>query len=500
ALRCAIRLLSQLQLTTTLRSALMNRKNVLRNTMGLLSLLLLLSPLGSAHGQQSNTLFLMHSVPQSSQLNPAVQPECRLFIGLPRINTLHFNYANSSFTYNDLTAGNTLSLDAVFNRLYRMNMISVEAAVSLFSVGYRHEDNYFAFSVADRLDARLSFPRDLAGLLLYGNANYIGNSLDIRNTRLNASYYREYSASWSQKWDRFTTVGLRGKLLFGKANFHTGRSRVTLGTDVETFDLSMQGGLVLNSSFPMELELNDAGMIDGVVVEEPDYRAILMNPRNVGLAFDAGVVYQYSDHLSFSASLLDAGLILWRDDVYNLSGEVDFSYSGVSDEADFSLAGYYRDISDSISERVLYNITEQPYVSLLPVQLILGGSYRWRKNVDLGLVLRNVPANRGSVSSLTALANMRIAEMFRASVSWSLLSNSFRNLGAGLAYTGMGVQFYAVTDNILGFVQPLDSRTVNLRFGMNLMLGCPQNYYRVRPPKRSMVPCPRGLTLGGRRR
>lgn len=463
-------------------------------------MLLLLSPLGSAQAQQSNTLFLMHSVPQSSQLNPAVQPECRIFIGLPVLNTVYFNYSNSSFTYNELTAGNALALDAVFNRLYRMNMVSVEAAASLFSAGYRKDQNYFNFSVADRMDVRLTFPRDLAGVLLYGNRNYIGNVLNISNTRGFASYYREYSASWSRKWSQFATAGLRAKLLFGKVNFHTGRSRVTLNTDMETFDLSMQGEVVLNSSFPMVLELNDAGLIAGAVVEEPDYRAMLMNPRNVGLAFDVGVVYQYSDHLSFSASLLDAGLILWRDSVYNLSGEVDFSYSGVSDEADFSLAGYYRDISDSIVERVFYNITEQPYVSLLPVQLILGGSYRWRKNVDLGLVLRNVPANRGSVSSLTASANMRIAEMFRASVSWSLLNNSFMNLGAGLAYTGLGVQFYAVTDNIAGLVFPLNTRTVNLRFGMNLMLGCPQNYYRTRQPKRSMVPCPRGLTLTGRRR
>jgi len=442
----------------------------------------------------------MHSVPQSSHLNPAVQPECRLFIGLPGINTVHFNYSNSSFTINELTAGNTLALDAVFDRLYQMNMISAEAAVSLFSVGYRKDLNYYNFSVADRAHMRFSFPRDLAGVLLYGNADYVGNVLEIKNTRLNASYYREYSASWSKKWDRFTITGLRAKLLFGKANFHTGRSQVTLGTDIETFELSMKGGVDLNSSFPMVLDFNDAGLIDGVVLEEPNYLAMLMNPRNIGLAFDAGVIYQYSDDLAFSASLLDAGLILWTDDVYNLMGEVDFAYSGVSDEADFSLAGYYRDISDSIAERIFYTITEKPYMSALPVQLVLGGSYRWLKNVNLGLTLRNVPANRGNISSLTASANVRIEEMFRASVSWSLLSNSIRNLGLGVAYTGMGLQVYAVTDNIAGLVLPLNSRTVNLRFGMNLMLGCPQNYFRERQPKRSMVPCPRGVTLGGRRR
>ncbi|MCA1747173.1 MAG: DUF5723 family protein, partial [Bacteroidales bacterium] len=306
----------------------------------LLLLLMSLSTWRPAHAQQSNTLYLMHSVPQSNLLNPAVQPECRLYIGIPGLSTLYLNYANSSFVYNELVSGDRLELDAVFNRLYRSNMVTAEAAAYLLSAGYRKAHNYFTFSVADRSYAHFSFPRDLAGLLLYGNARYVGEELRIGQTRLNAAYFREYSAGWSQETDRFTTLGMRGKLLFGKANFHTGTSQVRLGTDFETYDLSMQGELGLNSSFPVMLNLNESGLIAGAEFEEPGYRAMLMNPRNVGVAADFGVVYNYSDDVTLSASLLDVGVILWTDDVYNLDGAVDFEYTGVSDEADFSLAGY----------------------------------------------------------------------------------------------------------------------------------------------------------------
>ena len=38
----------------------------------------------SAYSQQSNTLYMMHDVPQSNLLNPAVQLNCKLFIGVPQ--------------------------------------------------------------------------------------------------------------------------------------------------------------------------------------------------------------------------------------------------------------------------------------------------------------------------------------------------------------------------------------------------------------------------------
>ena len=33
--------------------------------------------------QQANTLYLMHAVPQSNLLNPAVQIQCRYYVGIP---------------------------------------------------------------------------------------------------------------------------------------------------------------------------------------------------------------------------------------------------------------------------------------------------------------------------------------------------------------------------------------------------------------------------------
>jgi hypothetical protein len=32
-----------------------------------------------------------------------------------------------------------------------------------------------------------------------------------------------------------------------------------------------------------------------------------------------------------------------------------------------------------------------------------------------------------------------------------------------------------VSDNLLGIIKPLDARTLNLRFGFSILMGCPKN-------------------------
>ncbi|MDT8431267.1 MAG: DUF5723 family protein [Bacteroidales bacterium] len=465
-------------------------KNRKLNTLIAGVFLLFLSP--GMQAQQANTLFLMHSIPQSNQMNPAVQLKCKWFIGLPVLGTVHVNYSNSAFTYNDLANGTELALDDVYNGLNRMNMVSAEVTAYPVSLGFREGHHYFTFSVADRFTTFNSFPKKFAGMLLYGNARYIGQTARFNNTRINGTYFREYSAGYSRELDRVTTVGARAKLLFGKGSLHTGASRISLGTDEETFALSITGDVTFNSSFPLLLNQNSSGAITSIEVQHPGYLALLMNPRNVGIAADFGVIHEYANDITLSASLLDVGAILWTDELYNINAEVDFIYEGVSEGTDFSAAAYFRDLSDSIASDIIYNVTSSPYVSALPTQLILGGAYRYNNYVTLGGVMRNVMVNRSISSSVTASVNVDFRERFQGSVSWSWLNNTLMNVGAGLAYTGRGMQFYAVTDNFLGFIRPLDTRTVNLRFGMNLMLGCPVKFNRSLSDERSMVPCPPG--------
>jgi hypothetical protein len=49
---------------------------------------------------------------------------------------------------------------------------------------------------------------------------------------------------------------------------------------------------------------------------------------------------------------------------------------------------------------------------------------------------------------------------------------SFKIFGLGLSFGKGPLQFYAITDNVCGFFWPLSTRNINLRFGLNVNLGC----------------------------
>ncbi|HKK63144.1 MAG TPA: DUF5723 family protein [Bacteroidales bacterium] len=442
----------------------------------------------SLTGQQSNTLYTMHSIPQSNQLNPAVQLECKYFVGLPGLSNVHVNYSNTAFTYNSIAEGSRLRLDTVFSHLKRMNMVAAEVMVNPISLGYRMDDHYFTLSASERFFTYNSYPRKLAGLILYGNYPlYLGDNHRFSNLRANASYYREYSAGYSLRIDDYLTAGARAKLLFGKADITTGRSRVLLGTDADRFDLSIDGDVGLNASLPINIEQDNDSLISVINFQEIDFREILMNPGNVGLAFDVGVILQQNNYLKLSASLLDVGVIRYSTDVYNVGSKVEFFHDGASEETDFSTAAYYRDLTDSLINDIRYDVSRESYFAPMPMQLYVGAEYLWNRDVTLGLVNRTLLVNRRLKNSFTISLKSIFFENFRATASLSYLNNTVLNPGGGLAYVGRGLQLYLVSDNIYGLFNPLDSRTINFRFGMNLMLGCPPKAGRVEQTRKKMM-------------
>ena len=449
---------------------------VYHSIFGFLTGFLLLTGI-SLHGQQSNTFYLMHDVPQSNLLNPAVQLACKWYIGLPAIASTYSKYSNTAFTYNDLAGGANSNFESLYKQLHKTDLISFEAGANLISLGYRHNSNYFTINIADRMSINNTLPRDLSGLALFGNGQFIGKTADLSGLRVNGLYFREYAFGYSRVLDIFTTLGIRLKLLFGKANVYSENSQIGLTTDENSFDLHLAGNYTISSSLPITINYDSAGNISGVSPEEEiDYRSAMLNRQNEGFAIDFGVIYHYNSKITLSASLLDLGIINWKSDLNTINLQGSFDYTGAHPDTDFSSGGaYLTDLRDSLYDAFDVTVSNYPYYSWLPTQLFLGGTYHLKPNIYLGLTNRNVIFRKKIHSSFTLSANADVSNRLLASVSWSYLNNSIKNIGVGLAVHGNGMQFHIVSDNILGYLQPFDTRSVNLRVGFNLMLGCPRD-------------------------
>lgn len=151
------------------------------------------------HGQQNHLMYFAYQLPQANYQNPAYQSPCKWWVGVPVLSSIHFNYANSLFSLNNLfpEGANTRNLDlsGQINNLKRNNFIGIETNITLFGLGYKSQKRYYNFTVTEKAEIDLFLSRNFASFVWEGNAGYIGETIDINNTGIYLNYYREYAFS-----------------------------------------------------------------------------------------------------------------------------------------------------------------------------------------------------------------------------------------------------------------------------------------------------------------
>lgn len=438
-----------------------------------LTLIMLFTGLNS-RAQQSNSMYLMHGIPQSNYLNPAVQITCHWFLGIPGLSSTHVSYSNTAFTYMDMAEGNRWNLEQVENQMHRRDLYGSDLALQLFAIGHRRKANYFTFSLDDRAHVYQTIPRDLVTTAVYGNYPSAGSYSAFNGLKSYGIYLRQYTLGASRVISRSLKVGIRFKLLFGKAGISTGRTDLGLHTDENNFDLLADGTYMLNTSLPISVEQDAAGNITGITWNELNYAEFLLNRENPGMAMDLGIIYRVDAKLTLSASLLDLGGLRWRRELNNINSEGTFVYEAIESSGDVISRAYLDQLIDSLQSALDVTVSQQAYTSSLPAQLFMGASYQLKEKLSLGLVNRNLILRSKLHSSLTLLATTDLTPKIRGTLSWSYLNRSIKNLGAVLALQGEGFQFHLASDNLLGFFQPFDTRTLNFRMGFNILFGCPR--------------------------
>jgi hypothetical protein len=439
-------------------------------------LLLLLFNLAHASGQQNQQLFLMHYLGESNFLNPAVQSECNWFIGIPVFSSVHINYANSAFSVNQLlTPDNSglVNIDKVVNQLGRRSFIGAEFHTTLLALGYKRGDYYFDFSAMEKVNLPLTISRDIFGLLWNGNHNYEGSEAGLKGTAAYFNYYREYALGISKKTASNIFIGLKGKILFGKLNIATPSTNISLLTDENSYNLTLNGDFQSNLSLPVIIE-HPNGSIQSINLQDPlDYRGLLLNRRNWGFAADAGVILPYSKRLTLSASILDLGFIRWRSNQNNITASGNFFYDGFLSDTVTSVT-FVDDLINSFSDSMQLEVANASYTTFLPVKTYLGLKYEISPKLNAGGVFSSVIYRTKALTALTASIEYNPFGNVYILASYSLMYRSFKNFGLGFSVGKGPIQFYLISDNVAGLIWPLDTRNINLRFGLNINLGCTQ--------------------------
>ena len=418
----------------------------------------------------------MHSIPQANFLNPAVQQDCRLFIGLPVISSVHVNEANSGFTLNQLLdkqadGSYTIDADFVTDKLAPRNFFSSEAHITLLAAGLRQNAYYFTFSINEKDNSLVFYQRDMALLALNGNTQFEGKRVSMQSTGVFFNHYREYALGISKQISEAKTFGVKAKLLFGKLNAETRKMNVSLFTEENTFDLFFNADSRINASLPYSIEADSSGNYEIVERYSAPLSDYILNRRNPGFALDFGFLYRYSDEIVFSGSLLDLGFIHYASNLTNYSLTGEYQYDGPLNDSVITV-DYVNDLLNSVTANMEDDLATNAYYHFLTPRILLGASYEMSPKISFNALWYNRVHQMKYQTGFMLSALARPLEYLETSLSWSYMNRSALNLGVGIAYGRSPLQVYLVSDNILAPLFPMNTKNLNLRFGVNIHLGC----------------------------
>ena len=446
---------------------------------------------------QTGTMLYSSGVPQSYYLNPATQPGCSVFVGVPIVSSTFVEVGNSAFAVNNLFYNDTQS-DSVLNPLHspadlnkflnnfkKANYLSGNFAFNVLSFGFRVKDMYFTFDLTEKLNNEISYSKDLIELLAVGNTDH--QVFDLSTTGIHINEYMEMAVGISKRFNDMLSVGIRPKLLLGQAIMNTTNEDITLNTSHDRW--------VLNSKFDMNIcipgvylpvdngkvDLTKEMKFDSTLSSLSDYRKLVTG--NKGLGIDIGVHVNPIPQLQFSASVLDLSYIKWKYYTNTLSQDGSYSFDGfkvsAKDTSDFAL-----NILDSLKKSLTPTATQASFVSHLYPKVIVGGRFFLLPGFDLGAVSR-IDFKETIDPHVYLVANWRPSTALGISASYGLFTGSPTTFGLGLSFRLGPLSTYILSDTYpttydkiknTGAIIPNNVRQFSIRFGVNVLIGA--NYVK----------------------
>jgi hypothetical protein len=411
------------------------------------------------------------SLPQASYANPAKTPDSKWYIGMPGLASTNLYFTHTGFAYSDLIRKRdddslTIDIENALSQMKASNYMSFRMNMDLVNFGFGIKDNYFTFNATEKVIFQQTYPKDLFRFLFKGNAEFLGQTADLSGINLDVTHYREWGVGYSRKllMDKLT-VGVKAKYLQGLSNASTEKSDISLYTDENTFDLTAKADIKANTA-------GLAGLMDGEGFKAGDY---LFNAKNSGFAVDLGANWEINDKFTVNASALDLGKINWKSQVRSYSTEnAEFTFRGV-DVAEFmnqeDSVDYMQELVDSLGEA--FNIQEgsTAYSTELNPKFYVGGGWHFTPTSDLNLTASGEVFRGKMYPSLSVSIMQQVGNVMSVTAGYSIINGTANNVGLGMLFNFGPVQWYMVSDNVMGAFLPQHTQNLHLRTGINFVFG-----------------------------
>ena len=466
----------------------MNFRSILRRFC--LPVFLVFGTLFDASGQLGNTAYHMYGIPQASQMNPAFQPSCNFYLGMPLLSPIKLDLGFSSLQYKDIftwdEARNQFltfmhpdaDKDMFMSALRSHNNFRVALNTDILSFGFKKNNLFVSFDITERIENTIVLPEDFFEFAIFLTRNQ--DRFSFADMGESFKYYREIALGISYNMDDEFQVGGRAKLLLGVANADLRVTQMDLLASLDKWEINSQ--MDVNISAPVVVtETQSDGKLDSLYLDDnvatPDLISTALGFGNPGFAVDFGFLYRPMDVLTLSGSINDLGFISWRKNVVNLTNQGGFTFDGLEfdilgngqgDNGD----GPLNEIMDSLTSQLDFYASNDPYTTLITGSFNLGAAYELSEKVRFGVVNRTTIYKYKFYNQFTLSANVQPIRAFSATASYSVIGGNFANLGLGLSMYLGPLNLYFITDQIpSAALIPTSIQSVNFRLGMNMVFG-----------------------------
>lgn len=429
----------------------------------------------SVFGQIQTTMPFMQRLHQSSYNNPAIIPAYSSSFNVPAFPGVGLNLSlrgfNARTVLDHIDTSGLIDLPAVYPDIKGKKIeVNTELNLELFHLRFRSKNWYYGINLNQRTITSVAIAKDLLGFAIFGNDHFAGRTADFSTTRVSAMAFTEVGFSMARNYKRWNFGG-RAKFLVGNAAANTSNTTISFYTPERTTDEIV---VKLNGS------LHTAGIgiltdsINKVPVDksEKDFdQKDVTSFRNLGGAIDLGVTYDVSSRFTIGASVTDLGYITWKQKTYNYNqNDVEVRFGGMNDYnalGDDSLLNRY---GDSIVALFDGNITRNSFTTMLPARFMFNASYDLNTRNSIGALVQGRYFNEEMQMAYTANYMHKFRNIDIA-LNYSIIGNTYTNVGVGFAAKMGAFQFYLVQDNVLSYLALDKAQVINLRFGLNIVWG-----------------------------
>lgn len=433
----------------------------------LFALFTLLLCLRHAQAQQElGLVFLTHLAQVPTQANPATFSDNRFNLVLPNVQA---GFQNSAFSLGDLLqanpeGGNSIVLDRALGNMSPTNnflrsSLSINGAALSFQLLQKVQLSFFQNT---QVDFQLGYGKDLPNLLWRGNGAFLGRTMEI-GPAVNFLAFNEYGVGLAVKLHEKFTAGVNVKYLNGLVGVRTISSGISMLTSEEYYQMNLQTDMVVRTGGLTDVFNDDEFLADTSTDG-------IINSGNSGIGVDIGMSIKVLPKLSVDLVMQDVGKIYWSKNALEQVSNGSFQYDGqeirpFSDNSDgFDIASSL----DSISSLLEFKATAKPFYTQLPQRFSFIGRYELNPRLMAGAAFHYETWNNYSNVAVTAYLQKQVANLLYVGIMPGWHARQSFVLGANATLQLGPFQFFAITDNLLMFTNPINGQTTNFRAGFNI--------------------------------